>query len=673
MSFLKPDIRWTPRPIDGDTDIRPASQQRTASASKPVSETDRLRDVFSSDDQEVIDEYLEEFHAVSNELREIGEALDSRLSNMAVTYDIKALPLLNESHHCPFCGRENAGNVITMEDVRRHKDFLNKAQTAIFQSVIPSGFGNMSPQDVASQQEKMFSQLVAETLDQAWRQVLIWVLEVFLRLTEPLKNVPGASAVPNGIESLIDMLRGRKSSSHEQELRKEPFSDTNLNDYYKGVGGPSAMSSLGGVYRNCVRHCQEFGSQVDNLTRETKYGTYLKMQEANDIAQKNVASANQIAGVVIPGGYEYPDFSTNGLKYINPVPETYLQARADGKGVMPSVIVAGKEGLTEVIKSMRKEWVKNAKNVSGDSHHPLNARCCLIKNILSVGGIEGGRNFILAIRSLLALKRVLKSFDVRDTLVDLGNMIINLVNGVFLTIVQALAQLVKAEANRVLSLFDFGKNLKSKNSCLPWDELVDEASTTAAYFIKEVGSMLGDFTVNAKLINVKLGKTAKDSEEMLRLDRWIDLLDSAIKFSGAWMACKEGSDRVSIDGIPTGSVGDGSGGANPLISGEEMNTGTGQRAEAFGQNSVSGSTISNMGTVSAPGAFGVNGIPGSNNAGSVTWDTVAIKAFVTNYLHMDEKQAAQVMTTQGDCACDKILSDTELQIIRDALSSQETN
>jgi hypothetical protein len=689
--FFKPILGWIPKKIKGEVDIRrrktpkvselgvDSTPESATSAGSVSSDQVNIRDNFTKSERDVIDSYLKDRDDVFTGLDYVDEELDKRLNSMSIPYDPNEYPLLYAAHKCPYCGNKSASNVITYDDIKRKRDIENTVNGAVLSMAVPSNFSNMSPEEVASSQEKMFSKLLADMLDMVWRQIIIWILEIFENLTSPLKSVPGASAVPNGISDMINSLRGKSNVSYDvSESDTYPgVSKETVEEYYKSVGPTNTVASLGGVYRTCVNHIRDFNNQVDNLVRGKKEEVYLNLKNVNGTVRENMDRVDQLSASAIPNGYEYDGNTTTGLKYINPVNDSYLQARKDGKGVIPSLLISGENGTHEVFKNVNREWLAHVKNILTGWWESTDTLCCILNNILSVGqmktDISGGRNLLLAIRSVLAFYRIYLSFKTKSAIANLFNMIIALINGVFTTLLSALATFIQSQINKFLSDVDMTRLLRVNTECVPWNDMVMSFSVYLKKFTEEFGSMLMDFIGNAKMINIEAGKVAKDSELSLKIDNWINLIDSILKFLRVWEFCVKNSEDP-YNYMRTDEAKNHFSSIGGTIFPDESIDETIQKLNKITTTYSAGDNV----ILHAPGkniSDVINEVPSGSEKTNKSWsiDKSGINILLVNYLGLSEDDARSVLNDNGDCACDKVLTDEELTIIRDALEKRSVN
>jgi len=747
MFFFKPKSKWTPKEIKGDADIQWRDKSKNderdkQTAAGPVNgsksttpflnpesatanaDTQNIRDNFPADEQKIIDDYLKDRDQLFNDLDYIDDELDKRLQDLQIPYDSKKFPLLAAAHKCPYCGNAAAADIITYDDIKKKRDGERNLQAAVSNVAVPGNYGSMSTEDVASHQEQMFSMLVKEMLDAVWRQILIWVLELLLGILSPLKKVPFAGAIPNALEQWINSLRKRPPSSGEKAMRDKSesslYGDSNAGDdgssygqknsdveeYYRTIDAVGKMASLGGIYRVCIQHYQDFHRQTGNLIQGKKEEIYLNMKDTNYIVRKNASKVDQLSATSIPNGWEYnPDPTTAGLKYKNPVSESYLQARADGKGVMPSLLIAGQNGTHAVIKSANEQWVRNVKNTLTAWWESPDTLCCILRNLLGIGNMKvdvtGGRTILLIIRSILEFYRNFISFNLKDSIADLFNLIVGIINEVFTKLIGGLATFLQSQLNRLISQVDMTKILKIDTKCLPWNDLVLTFGVYLKNFIEEFGSMLLDFITNANMINVRAGKVAKECETALKIDNWLALIDSILKFLRIWQFCvdtnkdpnnylrtQESRDHFaslggsvlpeeSIDKILQNLQN------SPTIYNDGIN---GLRGSGSSLNKTQTNTPGNL---TGPGkdlSDVVSRFPETESqvdSGNTsryervdkpwTIDNAGLKILLTNYIGLSEPDANVVLSDSGDCACDNALTDDELAVIREALSKRSNN
>jgi len=653
MAFFKPDIKWTSKDIKGDVNIVADKSKKVAPDSKDAA----VRDTYTDEQKKLIDEYIDLYSDINDDLNSINEELDDGLKDIAVPYDAKKFPLFRAAQVCPYCGKKDTTSIITYDDIKRKQDAESRFNTAMSNNIVPTDFGNMSTSDIASHQEKAFNNMQTDMLKEVVNQILIWVLEMLLVILTPLKYVPGARAIPNQIENWIEELRGKKTKDEEQ-LKKEAFAD-----YDKKFSGLKPLNSIGGIHRECVNHISNFNNQLDTVIDDTKTNTRLKMQKTNNVIKDQVKATNEISGVAIKDGY----ISGSGKTYNSDNSEPYLK----NKGVDPALILGGDKGTVAILKETKDYWIKEAKKTLIDFIWSTETLCCILNNILKIGQIglnlTGGKELLLGMRSVLMMWRNYLTFDLNIEVTNLVNLIVDLINTVLGTLLRALAVALQGQMN-FLSLDALKRD--EETDCLPWNALVDTISDALKYLLGEFHALFLGFFEKIHLSNIKAKKAAQLSAKVLFLDKCINLIDSVIKFMKVYKYCldlQEGEGkkdakqfiRTRLHYEDRSEIVDGenvqySPKSTTIYKGGKVDTYNDIKKETQISDDIVLDLMDNISTQD-----------------TAKIDTKSMKILLTNYVGLSETQANDVLEKEGDCACDKSLTDAELEVIKDALIKRD--
>ena len=559
------------------------------------------------------------------------------------------------------CGDPQAPNIIRGKDILQKKKQQQDYNKKVASSIIPPDISS-SP---SSHQQKTTQDSINDMTTAVFNQILIWVLEFIYSIVSPLKNVPGADAIPKSIMNEIERLRGKKLTDAEKDARDKKWEDKGKYDeFIRESGGFNNIDSLSGLRQTCIQHIKDFNDHVPVIVDGHPDAPYIPMRDTNTAMKDDVDANKKLMSVSIPDGYER--IKKPGLFFTNTLPEKYLQGRRDGKGVPASVL----QGGLETIKDVNNQYIKEARKVLTNWWESPETLCCIIKNLAEIGNIQGissqyqeGKKTLLTIRSILMLIRNLLVLNIRNEAADLVNLIINLVNGVITKIIQALAVLLKSQITDWLS-----KNvkldylMKSNVKCLPWNEMINLFGNYLKSLLEELLSYLTDFFVNVKLINGRAKKNIKNIGDVLKLDKWISLIDFILKFLLFMEYCLE-----------TGQE------PEKIIRDNE------RKATMFPEEDINDTIqkLKNEPTIlSGIGVEGLNlGKPGRpiseilkkeepyKEKAFKPWkiDEPGMRILLTNFVGLNEEQSKVVLSDTGDCQCDNAISDEELIAIRNAL------
>ena len=659
--FWKPKIQWTPKEIKGDVNIR--KEDKVPELITTPTDTPLIRDNFPLEERQIMDDFLDELDKAEEDLNYIEQEVDKRINRIAIPYDPKEHPLVAAAHKCPYCGDYQAPNIIRGKDIIQKKKQQQDYNKKVALSIIPTNISN--PTAISSFQQKTTQDSINDMTTAVFNQILIWVLEFIYSIFSPLKNVLGAGAIPKSIVNEIERLRGKKLTDAEKDARDKKWEDKGKYDeFIRESGGFNNIDSLSGLRQTCIQHIKDFNDHVPVIVDGHPDAPYIPMRDTNTAMKDDVDANKKLMSVSIPDGYER--IKKPGLFFTNTLPEKYLQGRRDGKGVPASVL----QGGLETIKDVNNQYIKEARKVLTNWWESPETLCCIIKNLAEIGNIQGissqyqeGKKTLLAIRSILMLIRNLLVLNIRNEAADLVNLIINLVNGVITKIIQALAVLLKSQITDWLS-----KNLKldylmkSNVKCLPWNEMINLFGNYLKSLLEELLSYLTDFFVNVKLINGRAKKNIKNIGDVLKLDKWISLIDFILKFLLFMEYCLE-----------TGQE------PEKIIRDNE------RKATMFPEEDINDTIqkLKNEPTIlSGIGVEGLNlGKPGRpiseilkkeepyKEKAFKPWkiDEPGMRILLTNFVGLNEEQSKVVLSDTGDCQCDNAISDEELIAIRNAL------
>lgn len=710
MGFFSPIFKWKPKEIKGDTAIRvkepeavPIEESPQAGISPeepekraPISGETPIRNNFSPEERKIMDEFIESLDKVKKDLDHIEKRLDDQLQLLAIPYDPKKHPLLSKAHHCPNCGNPGAPPIITYDDIKRNDENRPKfAKQILDGSVSLEAIGTIPADDNIARQQQIMSDMMDMMLNMVWRQICIWLLEYIYKIVKPFKIVPlkPLKKIPDTVKKWIDRLKRKiKSLKTHQDIEndeeRERISDEDADQeaverYYRNQN-LSDVASLGSLFKTgqniiCAQHTEDFFNFTNILNQGRYYEPWLQMRRVNDIQRRNIDALETQAATAIPEGYEAP----SGLTFRRRLPEEYLRARKDGRGWGMQMLKGGSDVLGKVSSLYVKKmfgifdaWIDSPKTL-----------CCLLRSLFNVGKIkigteaDQGRKLLLMWRAYLEIIRNIFSIDMRNDIAGLFNMIMDLINSVLMKYISALAMLVKSKITNAFS-FSIDKmieeHMKNPTACLPWKELLYLTADYIKKLIKEISFYLLKFITNAKAINYNAAKTLGKAEWLLKINKFIYIIDKLLGFMRVWELCEEGPKEAGGESITI---------PPPLTDDEEDIDDTLQKAEKAPS------------TTSRRGIEGIKAkAPGQNLADvikkaqteiekkkeelekrdyidrvSQPWeiDKPWMRIFLTNYMGMSKEGAEKVLEDKGDDCCENVMSDIALLAIKQSLEKSE--
>ncbi len=639
----------------------------------------------SQEDSDVINEFFAGnddhpgFEEIQNDLNEFDRVLDNKLKEMKIKYDPAEFPQLHAAQQHGPCGRPGSTNIITYADLR-NRWALERAQFRSH-SGIPRTLDDMdlTGSQLQAKQEKLTSKNMLAMLAQVLKQILIWVLEFFLKMLAPLKGVPGAKKIPNTIQKAINRLRGGRSVDRGPDSVLDSFDDLgNIEqDFRKTQVDSEDLSKAGGGFiasgkevvdavveflpPECLAHTATWLEAVDKLILDNPnfVGAYLG-KKINNEAQNRMLALNKIAALGIPEGHIITRKNGSTLKYSNPLPEEYLQARADGS----TKIGAFKKGLIDSVKTVGKSFVPRMKRLLENLVADPRLLCCLLRNLQLMANTQKIRKVLLFIQALLRVWRNILLIDISKELARLGNLVIDLVNQTLQTIFSAFTTFFYNKLNSaVLGVADLDKLRQVSTECKPWIDLINLAVQILQEMLRKILEYLSGFFLNFNLDFEKLSATADKSALLAFIDKLLRLINAILKFAALWAFCLEneqdpivilgGGARVNVDddGIT-------------LAPGDATNSSSGG-IKANAPGSADDIIFSTIGGSSAQGQG--HGLPADG-----PFSTTGLQILLTNFLGVNSKQANEVVKNlvDGDCSCDKSMTPDELATLENLIKER---
>lgn len=704
--FKNPKITWTPKEIRGDVDINVEQKNIEVSPGQfvqvPVQPTDAIvnpdiRSNFPPEDLVIMDDMVNTLNQWEKDLNDLESDIDDKLKDMVIPYDPNKFPILDDALKCPTCGDPNSPDSITYEQYRKNKDRLNMAPslTANIGSVEPAEIGNYSSQDLFSLMQQRISKFDFNILDLVWRQILIWVLEFLYGLVQPLESAPfGIDQIPKSIKRAIDGLKRKISVPADQVLRDSFRNDVNnpdatwnnqLESYYRNQD-ISDVSSLANIYdtadfiaTTCLKKYKDIDDAVGIFVQGTRYENWLNLRQVNDAQKKLLTQAQQYAGMVVPDKF----VSSTGIIFNNNLPQEYLKARGDAKGVKPSFLGGG----WDIIKKNGQESIDKIKKVMQDWLLNTDTLCCILKNLLNVSQLtvssnfDEGRKILLGIKTVLEMLRVSFSWDFKADLASLFNLIVDLVNSIVGQIIITYINLLKSESTKSINKLLPSDSLEGDKFCLPWKQLLQAVRDQVDKMLKDLFAYLDAFVENLKVSYVKSSEITKNIAFAFELDKYIYLIDKILDFMKVWEICVDGPRSTS--GTPVDS--------RSVIAALEKDTNLPDNLKndiiKSLQNGEKAPTTYSSGAIEGmqakkPGSplsdlikkYDTQSQDTVLDRTTQTWQVSepGMRILLTNFIGLSESESAAVLADTGDCGCDNALSDKELNAIRKSLLG-ETN
>lgn len=679
--------------VDPNVKLNPEDVVRTPEDYK----TDQqIRDNFSEDEQGVIDNYLDLLDEVEKDLDDIDQELDNRLDDLEIAYDPTENPLLAQAHKCPYCGVKNAPNIIKYKDIENNEKNNLLYNKTMLSNAIPGNVGSMTSRQVGAHQEQRLDSMMKSMLRIVWLQICIWVLEFVYNLVSPLKKVPFAKSIPKGVRNTINNLRRQMSVANQNVKGSEGFNngtyipftpdeDENeevaIQKQINEFNGTADVDSLAGLYSTCLIHTKQFRDGVDTIMADNKKNTYLQLKRGNMVMREVVSANKQLSSGAIPDGYE----KKSGLRFTNTLPEAYLRARRDGKGVAPSFLL---EGPKAVLDNVNRSWGKKVKRILKGWWESKETLCCILRNILKVGKItagpdfRNGRTILLSMLGILEVLRNLLTVNIGQELSKGFNLLMRMIEGLIISTIAAMANMVKSEATKWLSdTIKLDNIMASDLSCLPWNEMVLAIGDYAKKLVEELLSYLADFVTNYKLITDQMSGLADKSKMLLMIEQWIEIITAILQFLQNWEICT--NNLHSADSVVRNAdLTEPFAGNKEPVSSETLQNST-KTSTIYNEEAPSGMKNIKPGSPYAQVFSKYEAVDNNNVVENITRkltqdeisgkskiqvdEESAIKIIMTNYLGISESDVSLSLGSTGDCACENVLSDKEIEEIRKAI------
>jgi len=736
----KPIINYIPGKIDGDFGVPPfypfyckycdikfktALEYNTHMAkyhpdevkapSEPAGGVKNPRDLFSYEEQQVIDEYIEYADYINNKLNEINKECDKQLKDLSIHIDKDKDRLLYDAINCPYCGRKAAGDKLTAEDFAVKRASLNNRNKILFSHADPDTVGYKTPDDIRKEQYDKFDDMIKIMMRGVWNQILIWVLSFIYVQLRPLSGVKFVKKIPQKIKGAIDALKSSSGLLLNTQMKKitegaktvmselsEAQMDAAQEQAYADI---NPVSSIGQISQevslyNCIQHGEIFPPKANDKVREQspKHTAWFAIKQANEAQIQNIKTMQEVASLYVPDGFETP----GGIKFEPNLPEEYLKARADGStkfssvwsgdGPVPLLGKPGKwrwQGMKSVLDTINHDFIKSFEDGMKSWVMSPTFLCCILRIITQIANLgkqvahigEHGERIALGKKNLLMIKGLLEfilnmmTLDLNKSVVDFGNFVITLVNSLIRKVFSSLGQLINSGINKyALNSKDLTKYKAFGRECLPWLELTTTLGLYLDRFMKEFGAYIASLFSNGRLSALKAKKITDDAVFVLKFESWIRMIDNVLGFMKFWEICIENVEP-GIDDLKSENVRQAVAAAADIDDRYMSNllkdivkkdkkfatiyTGEHVKGISSGKKDLNRILSAEEKQVlkEAEGYF----------KHADPWSIDGVKILLTNFMGYSQQEVGHILDDDGGCNCDKVLSDDELQEIQKIL------
>lgn len=622
-------------------------------------------DRVSDEDAEKIQAFLEDYTAAREDLENFDRQLENFLSTpqrigdnglpevFSIPYDPLKFPEIEEAHH-HICGRPGASNVITYEDIKRRSNTERALLAA--QVGLPENLDELGQMDGRAIQEKVsqsIAKAVAQMLDAVWRQIVIWALELMLATVKPLASIKFVKTIPRLIQRAINRLKGNKNANPRNldqqigDVTVNEEGEITAEDLAKAGGG--YIASIKEVAQNlppeCLIHTSNWNRFVDSVIRDGPYASAYYAKKINGGILERMDALNKMAAVGIPNGHVFTYRGTQ-LNYTNPLPEEYLQARADGSTRFGAIA----DGLQTSIREVRSTFVPRMERVVRNLIADPNLLCCLIRNISLIANTQKLRRILLYIQALLQFWRNLHVLDISKEVARLGNLIIDLVNRVLQSIFSLYIAFFNSQLNKIaVQVQDLQKFTHLAEECRPWNQLINLAVDILTEMLQKITEyftgFFGQFRLDIRISSLAL----EEIEKLSTIDKYLDLINKVLRFAAAWAACLESNQDPRVILSRGSRLSSGPNGVN-LAPRSATNRGGALSPDGSGKNIDQNGDSQDSALSPKPNTFAEDG-PFSSDG---------LQVLLTNFLGVENTKAREVINSIDDCACDKSLTPEEL-------------
>jgi len=666
--------------------------------SEPAGGVKNPRDLLPYEEQQVIDEYIEYADYINNKLDEIDKECDKQLKDLSIPIDKDKDRLLYDAINCPYCGRKAAGDKLTAEDFAVKRKSLNNRNKVLFSHADPDKVGYKTPDDIRKEQQDKFDDMVKTMMRGVWNQILIWVLSFIYVQLRPLSGVKFVNKIPQKIKSAIDSLKSGGDLPLKKQLKK--IQDTAAVDsgedseaqmdvaQDKAYADINPVSSIGQITQeislfNCIQHEKDFFEKANEKVREQspKHTAWFAIKQANEAQIQNIKTMQEVASLYVPDGFETP----GGIKFEPNLPEEYLKARADGSTKFSSQW----NGMKSVLDTINNDFIKSVEDGMKSWVMSPTFLCCVLRIITQIANLgkqvahigEHGERIALGKKNLLMIKGLLEftlnimTLDLNKSVVDFANFVITLVNSLIRKVFSSLGQLINSGINKyALNSKDLTRYKAFGRECLPWLELTTTLGLYLDRFMKEFGAYIASLFANGRLSALKAKKITDDAVFVLKFESWIRMIDNVLGFMKFWELCVENvepgiddlkSENVRLAAAAAADIDDRymSNLLKDIVKKDKKFT------TIYTGKSVTGIDSDKKDLKRKLSAEEEQVLKETEDyfKHADPWSIDGVKILLTNFMGYSQQEVGRILDGDGDCNCDKVLSDGELQEIQKIL------
>lgn len=551
MSFNRPKFQYTKPKPSGVIYIKDDEKQETFADEKPKKQ-------FSDYEHQLVTEAINTRNDIQRMLNIMQDNLDKEKAQLNVQFDPNDYPLLYEAIVCPNCGNPSASPAITKDAWDRKKAAESKVSDSVNEMIGLNG----PVLSISASQESFWSTILKEMTQQVIFSVVKFAFQQIKVVFSPIGNVEGLNVIPKAIDQLLDtceraLTTGQNASDFEKALQEDMDYLSKINTYSATIPN----NTLANMYLNCASHLNYWKKDAPELLKFGRSSIYNK-QELYDSYKEVTNQFDSVLDTVIPNNYTYYDeFHGANLQYKKNLHNTNLPSSWFGadndlsrkeddvdeeKGVLPSMLLAGKNGLNTIMKEFKdnlgasvllatKKWLDDPATF-----------CCLVKNLLQIGSVD--KTFLTIARIVLELYKLFFLDDISISLPNFKNLIYNICNKLVNALISAMAQI----ACRFMDNFSLKiANLQGKNiDCTPLKLLWEYLSGTILELKASLEGLLIDLAASWRLAfrdqkKVEIKLKAEDE-----VNFYVSIIEMILSFLQAVNNCNDNydSDYVRTSG-----------------------------------------------------------------------------------------------------------------------------
>lgn len=551
MSFNRPKFQYTKPKPSGIIYIKDDEKQETFADEKPKKQ-------FSDYEHQLVTEAINTRNDIQRLLDIMQDNLDKEKAQLNVQFDPNDYPLLYEAIICSNCGNPSASPAITKDAWDRKKAAESKVSNSVNEMIGLNG----PVLSISATQENMWSTMIKEMTQQVIFSVVKFAFQQIKVVFSPIGNVEGLNVIPKTIDKLLDtceraLTTGQNASDFEKALQEDM-------DYLSKIDTYSTIvpnNTLANMYLNCASHLNYWKKDAPELLKFGRSSIYNK-QELYDSYKEVTNQFDSVLDTVIPNNYEYHDEYENANKQYKKnlqntnLPSSWFGADNDlsrkendvdeEKGVLPSMLLAGKNGLNAIMKEFKKNLSDSVLLAAKKWLDDPATFCCLVKNLLQIGSVD--KNFLSIARIILELYKLFFLDDISISLPNFKNLIYNICNKLVNSLISAMAQI----ACRFIDNFSLKiANLQGKDiDCTPLKLLWEYLSGTILELKASLENLLIDLAASWRLAfrdqkKVEIKLKAEDE-----VNFYVSIIEMILSFLQAVNNCNDNydSDYVRTSG-----------------------------------------------------------------------------------------------------------------------------